>query len=261
VFTGWAFTINASNLYQRGPYLILHTLSCYALLLYTCLFVVKNRKRIDERYYAALLLYGLIPAAAGALQGFTTELSLTWPSMSISVLLIYLDIQDKRLDTDYLTGAYNRRLLDSFMKERAQAGTPKKAFSAILIDLDHFKKINDTLGHRAGDDALTDAVGLLKGCLRHGDFISRYGGDEFLIILDIASKEVLEDTVSRLRESFRQFNDMHLRPYSLGFSTGYGVYDMSSGMDPDQFIRYVDGLMYEDKNRAGIGLQDAGKSP
>jgi diguanylate cyclase (GGDEF)-like protein len=186
----------------------------------------------------------------GILQCLFYGLALIWSSMSLSMLLVYLSIQDNRLDTDFLTGVYNRRLLDSYLKDRAQPGSARKPFSAILIDLDHFKEINDTLGHTAGDRALTDTVALLKACLRSGDFVSRYGGDEFLILLGITGRDELEETVRRLRECFRQFNERHERPYALSFSAGYDVYEGAEGMEPGDFIRHVDQLMYEEKKKA-----------
>jgi diguanylate cyclase (GGDEF)-like protein len=253
VFTGWTFTITDGNRYARGPFIAIHTLSCMALLTYTVIFILWNRKRIDRRHLPTLLAFGLIPAAATALQAISSELSLVWGSMALAMLLLYLNMQDRRMDTDYLTGVYNRRMLDSYLRERVQAGSPRKSFSAILIDLDGFKEINDTLGHAAGDDALTDAVSLIRGCTRHGDFISRWGGDEFLIILDIQRREALEDMVNRLRACFDRFNGSGRKPYRLGFSTGYDVYDMGSGMEPDQFVKRIDAMMYRDKKKAVTG--------
>jgi diguanylate cyclase (GGDEF)-like protein len=256
IFTGWYFSFDSMNLYHRGPFLAIHTISCYIFLLYTLIFIIANRKRMDRNHFISLLLFAA-PGALGALmQCFVLGMSLTWSSMTLSILMIYVNIQDKRLNTDYLTGAYNRRLLDSYVEDKVKSTARGKTFSAILIDLDDFKLINDNFGHDAGDEALLAAVSLLKSCLRHGDLISRYGGDEFLIILDIGTRAVLEETVQRLRHSFERFNQSSAKPYVLKFSTGYDVYSLESGMDPERFIKHVDTLMYENKkqsNAAGEG--------
>jgi diguanylate cyclase (GGDEF)-like protein len=254
---GWFFSVDAANVYHRGPLVILHPLFCYIFLIYTLVFIAKSKDRIDQNHYMTLLVFPLPTAIGGILQCLFYGMALIWSCMSLSMLLIYFNIQDIRLDTDYLTGVYNRRLLARYLKEKIQGGALRKAFSAILIDLDNFKRINDTLGHAAGDKALADAAGLLRNCLRQGDFIARYGGDEFFIILDIGNPFILDETVGRLRESFRRFNESQSRPYKLSFSTGYAIYDMASGMDPEQFVRHVDELMYEEKKKMDPRLKDA----
>jgi diguanylate cyclase (GGDEF)-like protein len=253
IWTGWGFAIDGANRYGHGPYIAFHTFSGYAVLAYTCVFVIKHRKRVDSRHLATLLTFGLPPVLAAAIQGNSPGLSLTWNGMTLSMLLLYMNIQDKHLETDALTGTYNRRRLDSLVEDKIRSSARGKAFSAILIDLDDFKRINDSFGHGTGDDALLDAVGLLKSCLRHGDMISRYGGDEFLILLDIGSPSVLEEAAERIRTCFERFNRGKSKPYRLQFSMGYAVYDMSSGMDPEQFIRHIDTLMYENKRRKAAG--------
>jgi diguanylate cyclase (GGDEF)-like protein len=256
---GWFFAVDAANVYHRGPLVILHPMICYVFLIYTLVFIIRNRKRIDERHYVTMLVFPVPTAIGGILQCLFYGLALIWSGMALSILLIYFNIQDRRLDTDYLTGACSRRLLDDHLRERMQGGAPRKPFSAILIDLDNFKRINDTLGHDAGDGALADAVGLIKGCLRQGDFISRFGGDEFLVLLDIGDKSALTQTVRRIRESFRRFNETQSRPYVLGFSTGYAVYDEGCGMGPEQFISHLDRLMYAEKRRTGKKKQASKK--
>lgn len=257
VWTGWYFSFVSGNAYHRGPYIFFHAVYCYALMFYTAFYILAKRKQIERKHFFSLFLFAFPPAIGSALQILFYGTALIWSGMTLSILMIYVNIQDRRLHTDYLTGTYNRRLLDSYVGDRIKSSAKGKTFSAILIDLDDFKRINDSFGHDAGDGALLDVVALLRGCLRHGDLISRYGGDEFLIILDIGDRAVLEDTIERIRCCFERFNKSGGRPYELRFSTGYAVYDMSGGLDPDQFIKHIDTLMYEDKKRSGGAAQKA----
>lgn len=245
--TGWSFVIDSENAYHRGPYVLLHTFFCYALMLYAMITVLANKNKIEKRYFITLLFFALPPLIGGLLQTLVMGTALIWTSTSLSVLLLYFNIQDHRLDTDYLTGAFNRDILDRTIRDRIRAVAKDGPFAAILIDMDDFKGINDCHGHTSGDDALADTVKLLMGCVRRNDLIARYGGDEFLILMDIGRQGLLDKTVARIRRCIEEFNQSGARPYCLRLSIGAAVYDLESNLDAEGFIRHIDRLMYEDK--------------
>ncbi|MGL6047476.1 MAG: GGDEF domain-containing protein, partial [Vogesella sp.] len=105
-------------------------------------------------------------------------------------------------DRDPLTGTYNRRAFMN-MLEKATHYSSRLGFpvSVLLIDLDHFKRINDTWGHQRGDDALRHVVGVAHDCLREGDILGRLGGEEFAIALPNANQHEAEQIASRLRQA------------------------------------------------------------
>lgn len=252
IHTGWFFSIDVLNIYHRGPLFTLHMAISFAVSLYPLTVVLLNRNQLDKGRFYTLLLFPIPTIIGGVLQSVFYGTSLIWCCMTVSMLFIYLNIQAERLGTDYLTGVFNRRQLDEYVKDKIQTKSSKKAFSVIMIDIDNFKKINDTFGHSIGDQALLTTTTLLKSCLRRGDFISRTGGDEFLIVLDIDNPAVLDDAVKRLRECFYQFNQTHTRPYTLSFSAGCAIYQPEQGLAPEQFIEYVDMLMYQDKKAGAL---------
>ena len=101
---------------------------------------------------------------------------------------------------DPLTGAGNRRRLDEDLRAvRAHVHRSGMTYGLIVIDIDHFKAVNDRLGHLAGDDVLRQVVQALQGTLRATDAIYRYGGEEFLVILPVNSDEALGAAAERLR--------------------------------------------------------------
>lgn len=103
---------------------------------------------------------------------------------------------------DPLTGLLNRRYLDEAMvREIAQAERSGQAVSFVLIDLDHFKRLNDMHGHRAGDAVLQAVGALLAQSIRAGDLACRYGGEEFLLVLPGTSAEVALERANALRKS------------------------------------------------------------
>jgi diguanylate cyclase (GGDEF)-like protein len=116
-----------------------------------------------------------------------------------------------------------------------------------MLDINHFKAINDAYGHVVGDEALSEAAQVLRSCIRSDDFLSRYAGDEFVILLDVADKAVLEATVARIHASTAQYNKATRKPFRLSFSVGYEIYGGGCEVSQDRFIAHVDSLMYGDK--------------
>lgn len=247
VYTGWYFTVDAGNIYHRGNSFWIHITYNYALLAYAFFFVISKRHMIEKRYLFSLLLFFVPPLIGTLLQTFYYGISYNWTGMMLSLLIIYFNIQDRGLNTDYLTGAYNRRQLDGYVKAKMRNSTEENSFSAILLDLDEFKQINDRFGHDAGDDALKDAVEIIRGSLRQNDFVARIGGDEFVAIIDINTQPMLEQTVKRIEEGVKTFNQNSKRPYSISFSMGYDIYDTRSKYMFDDFFKHIDMLMYNNK--------------
>ena len=167
--------------------------------------------------------------------------------ISISILIVYLYIQNQSLNTDYLTGASNRISLENYLDNRIRNICIYGTFSLIMLDIDNFKSINDTFGHNIGDKALEDSVNLIRSTLRAKDFIARYGGDEFYIVLDgVDNYKALYSVVKKLEAAVEKFNS-NAKLYELHFSMGYSVYDSNLGMGMEEFLKHVDFLMYKDK--------------
>lgn len=113
-----------------------------------------------------------------------------------------LDKTRQEARTDTLCQVGNRKGLDErfeFMMSRYKSD--RQPFGLMLIDVDHFKRINDTFGHQAGDEVLTSISTVLKACVRPNDFVGRLGGDEFVILLDQLSCENVDSVGNRIRET------------------------------------------------------------
>jgi diguanylate cyclase (GGDEF)-like protein len=147
--------------------------------------------------------------------------------------------------TDPLTGCHNRRFFDEVerreMERHRRYGTP---LSVIFIDVNHFKRLNDTLGHDRGDALLWMIGALLRGQVRQSDYAIRWGGDEFLLLLSCAEEEASEKA-RRLKEGFeRERVAAGLPPY-MGLSVGVAAVDPNSSLR--DAIREADSRMYGDK--------------
>lgn len=253
-FFGWFYYIDSDNIYHRGPFFLFSALITVVLIVVAFVLVIVNRKRIEKRHYFSLMFFAVPPFICVILQIFFYGISLMLNSVVLSLLMVSLNIQNHNMYIDYLTGVNNRKRLETYLKEKINTSTENKTFSAILIDMNNFKSINDTFGHDVGDDALETSVKLLKSCLRANDFIARFGGDEFYIVLDVSNRDDLEATVSRINHCIEKFNESNLKPYKLSFSMGYAVYDCHSHMNVEEFQKKIDMLMYENKrvNKEGL---------
>ena len=256
LFTGSFFYVDQNNIYHRGPYFALHVAYCYGLLIYSLMYLIKHKQYIEKRKYISMIVY-FIPMAIGTtIQVLFYGYSLNWVGMMLSLLIIYFNIQNRGINTDYLTGIYNRRQLDEYIKERIKNSTENKSFSAILLDLNEFKSINDRFGHKIGDEALKDSVEIIRRSLNTDDFIARFGGDEFVIITDIYNGQTLDKVVNRIRKNVENFNVSNIKPYNLNFSIGYDIYSCNSKMEADEFFKHIDMLMYENKKISYIENHD-----
>jgi diguanylate cyclase (GGDEF)-like protein len=251
-FFGWFYTIGADNIYHRGP-LYWFPVAVTAVITAAAFFLILvSRKTIERKYFITLLLFPVPPVAGIVLQVAYYGLPLILNGAALSILIAFITIQNERMNTDYLTGAYNRKGLELYIRQKISASSAARTFSAILLDLDNFKSINDSFGHNTGDDVLVSSVRLLRGCIRSDDLIARYGGDEFYIILNISGLEDLEAVVRRIEDCIDNYNASSGAPFKLGVSMGYAVYDYGARLTAAEFRGQLDALMYANK-RAGKG--------
>lgn len=243
----WYYYIDVKNIYHRGQYFWIPASITISLVLAAFFLIISNRKRIEKKHYFSLVFFAVPPFACIILQLFFYGIPFMLNGLTLSLLIVFFTIQNRSIDTDYLTGAYNRKSLEAYMKKKVSTAAENKTFSAILIDLNDFKAINDNFGHDTGDEALVTSVRLLKTCIRSSDFIARYGGDEFYIVLDISDQFELEETVFRINRCLERYNKNQTEPFTLGFSMGYAVYDSRSGMKVEEFQKHIDIMMYENK--------------
>ena len=150
---------------------------------------------------------------------------------------------------DALTGLPNRYWLNSFLPgalERARAGD--YALALLFIDLDEFKHVNDTQGHAAGDQLLRQAADRLKSLLRPEDHVVRFGGDEFIVVLDPADSDAQVNRVAeRILNAFAQPFAVADENQAVGASIGVSVFPRD-GLDHESLIKHGDIAMYSGKS-------------
>ena len=187
--------------------------------------------------------------------------------ISFAVLMIYARIyhkdEVKRLQTakkwfhmanhDALTGLANRYLLlDRLNHALYQAKRLDVSLAVIFIDLNDFKIINDTYGHDAGDNLLQHFAERLRANMRVGDTIARYGGDEFVLLIEsMTSIDEINQIILKLRQATESSFFIHGHTINLNLSIGFSIYP-DDGKDIDSLINQADTRMYQDKETAKI---------
>ncbi|MEC8896898.1 MAG: sensor domain-containing diguanylate cyclase, partial [Pseudomonadota bacterium] len=145
---------------------------------------------------------------------------------------------------DALTGLKNRRGLDEVMNEEIQrAEREQKGFGLLWLDIDHFKAINDSQGHQAGDEILCRVALWLKAAVRPYDHPGRWGGDEFVVLLSPCDAATLEQIACRIRASVEQESQRTGTPVTISV----GGYFCQPGEDLDVLLRNADQALYEAK--------------
>ena len=217
-FFGWYYYIDSDNIYHRGPLFLLSASFTVTLILVAFVLIIANRKKVEKKHYFSLVFFAVPPFVCIILQIIFYGISLMLNSVVLSLLMVSLNIQNRSMYTDYLTGVNNRKKLEIYLKEKISTSTEDKTFSAIMIDLNSFKSINDTFGHDTGDNALQVFAKLLNSCLRSNDFIARFGGDEFFIVYPSCPCHSLDlgKSLRRNRPSdCRQHRHLYLNPVLL----------------------------------------------
>jgi diguanylate cyclase (GGDEF)-like protein len=153
----------------------------------------------------------------------------------------HFELLNHQLQRDGLTGLENRRTFDIHM---VQLLSQKQPFSFIMIDIDHFKKVNDTYGHLVGDDVLRFLSALMQDCLRGDDLCYRYGGEEFAIILKDKKTSDAYALAERLRLKVAETTSPTGKPITI--SLGISAYQVGDEQ-PEEIIHRADRALYRSK--------------
>lgn len=153
---------------------------------------------------------------------------------------------------DPLTRLYNRRYMEeTFDRELERARRADREVGVVLVDLDHFKRLNDTWGHEAGDAALRQVAGRLVAMLRRDDVVCRYGGEEFVVILPNAPRAAVEEKARTIVEEIRKLGSTPPVEALRGITASAGLSTFPlDGDDPQELLRAADDALYRAK-RAG----------
>ena len=238
------FTVDRNNVYHRSYWGLITLLITAFYLIYSFLRVNKARKH-GHLYLVMPIMRLYIPLAIGTLiQLLVYGSSLLWAAMALAMTTTYLGVLDEQASIDHLSNLYSRNYLDNYLSKH------EKDYSCsivgIMIDIDHFKSINDVQGHLQGDKVIRDVGHLIHLATNYSDFAARYGGDEFTIFREADSVEVGNEIIKKLEEEFQKYNNDKDDAQKISFSYGIALYRPLNNTI-DQFLKEMDMVMYQNK--------------
>ena len=247
--TKWFFYFE-DGVYYRGDFFYPRAIT---LMIFICMLVVYSiafRKNIMSEYKQAVLFLPALAFIGSILQVFLAELDTTYAGISLGCLILFFFYQSRDVNVDYLSGLLNRRGLDIKLQEMVKnAATSGRDFTAIMVDVDNFKEINDNLGHDEGDKAIKVIADILVDTFGGDAYIGRFGGDEFCIVVENASKYEVSKKIDDLHGVIAKARRKHGWPDGVDVSCGFEEYYHASGMSAKEFQQIIDRLMYNEKQR------------
>jgi len=244
-YTGWVFSIEAGNIYRRGIGIYVNAGIIYIVLIVMFIMSRRYKKVIQGRVLQAIFCFLAIPAVGGILQMLFYGLSILWPSFAAATLMAFILLEKDDLQKDALTKLTTRGQLEHRLQQKLRR---KEAFSLVMIDLDGLKIINDTFGHDEGDKALKTAASILLRSVKRVDTVCRYGGDEFMLLIETDDALAGETVRSRIIRSVDEFNAKGVWPYTLDMSFGVVFYPPKPRRTIKEILAAVDHRLYQDKD-------------
>lgn len=197
------------------------------------------------------------PTTRRRMRRMENELALAQSEEENSSLLARLHLHEEHIqalkveaETDPLTGVYNRRALEERLdRELYRASQTHRPLSILMLDIDHFKQVNDLHSHLTGDAVLRTLAGIVQTCCRQDEFITRYGGEEFTILLPGATVETARQVAERIRLSIAQHDWTSIKPELGTITVSIGVTERHEGDSAHDLLARVDHFLYQAKEQ------------
>lgn len=243
------FTILNDGTYIRGIGYVYQVIVAFGYIIVAAILSLNhaNKAKNEKSRKRSLTMFNFMipPTIATVLQLLIPNMSILFIGTVLALLNLFISLQGQLVLNDPLTGLNNRSLLDQKIEKRMNSVDDDSDFYLLLFDADKFKNINDTFGHLEGDRALIIIADTLRKNCSPGDFICRYGGDEFIMLHKCKKNE----DCSILIEKINKMLDSHDLPYSLHVSVGICKYH--DGIDSwSKMVKEADESLYiAKKNR------------
>lgn len=250
-YNGCLFSFDAEGHFQRGPLnLILFAIPCCYLVTAAAHALYKAFKKenyANRKHYLNLARFALTPTICCALQIFVPGTPLPSIGIAAGMLLVYVTTQELLVSLDPLTKLNNRYRMIHYLTDKMEHANHFNHLFLLIIDLDNFKLINDNFGHVEGDHALIRLASVLRQAGKEFNcFVSRYGGDEFIIVFESQDPSDIRRLCVYIHDKLEEMNRAAGKSYLLHASIRYAQYNEEIRYVPE-FISQADKSLYEIK--------------
>ncbi|WP_091206822.1 GGDEF domain-containing protein [Oribacterium sp. WCC10] len=246
------FYFDAGGEYHRGPLFILTYVLSYSYVVIAfiraMINIFKETDESNKEFLIKLCLFPIGPGISGILQFVQPRIPVACVAISLSTFFLYLTWIDQLISLDPLTGLNNRKQLTHGFESLSKSAGEHDSIWLYLIDVNHFKQINDTFGHLQGDKALKIIAETLKAACKgmdKGTVIARFGGDEFVILVPGNSEYESNMLKNTINDKLKELSSKKSIPFELTVSIG--VAKAEAGESLKDLLSRADEAMYIEK--------------
>lgn len=253
-FTGILYYVNNNREYTRGPLYMFLYVFAYIYVIVACIraligfFKTDNYER--RKKLIRLAFFPVAPAIGGVIQLFFPKIPIVCALLALSVMILYLDWLEEMISIDPLTRLNNRKQLTFIYEQWLRNNEDKTPIYLLMIDADHFKEINDTYGHVEGDAALVriaDALRTSCKVLKKRASISRYGGDEFVVLAKADNDDAINEFIQSVQNELQRLNEIAKSKYDLQVCIGIAKTDTIEDRPLKELLVAADEKLYDKK--------------
>ncbi|MEG0073507.1 MAG: GGDEF domain-containing protein [Clostridia bacterium] len=245
-YTSNVYTIVDKNIMIKGSMFYLTNIFTVASIGITLVYLIIKKESFAKSDFTVLLYLILCTLTLIFLRINVPQINILWTVTAFNLAMMFLLLQKQIAEYDSLTRAYSRRVFDTFIENKIAKSDKQAVFSAMFIDLDGFKEINDNFGHSEGDLVLRKFVELIYIAVGKKAKVVRYGGDEFLVYFEATTKELLNSYVLNIAKEINKYNESSGKNYNIKYSLSSEIYTKKF-KSFDQFLRNLDNNMYKSK--------------
>ncbi|MBI9093718.1 MAG: GGDEF domain-containing protein [Sphaerochaeta sp.] len=245
---GMLFSLGANNIYTRGNYYFLFVACNIGYIVGGQIYLLFHRFVQGKKTNVPLFVVPHFLIIATIIQVNVEGMEIVLIAFTLSLLILFLHTQNTKANRDYLTSLYNRSVGEEYLNYLfSHTGKKDTIIGGMLMDINFFKDVNDQYGHEMGDRSLRSFAQLLRENFSRSWMICRYGGDEFLLLREMACAEGMDEALLKFKEGLEAFNALDIFPFMLEVSVGKGVVQDGHTHDPATFLKMLDENMYLNK--------------